>query len=196
MSVVAPIAACGAGVPIVVDLARGHTPSALALAGCCTAILAVALVSRDRSSRGSGIGLAVAAALGFGGFFALLGPAAQGGAEVWAATVARIASLAVAIAVVVRTNAATQQTRPRTLKALPGRALALALAAGLLDALASVLFGGGTQHDLPGVVAVLASLYPIATIVLARVVLQERWTRDQRLGSCLAIIGVALIAAL
>lgn len=187
MAVVAPVAASGAAVPIAVDMVRGHLPTTVVLVGCAIALVGVAVVCFEQGPRTGGILLALTAALGFGGFFTLLGPASGAGGEVWAATIARLASLAFVIAIAARTPRVTTQWRTRALWLIAG--------AGLLDALAAVLFGGGTQHNLAGTVAVLASLYPVATIILARVVLREHWTSRQIVGACVALAGVTLIAA-
>jgi drug/metabolite transporter (DMT)-like permease len=65
----------------------------------------------------------------------------------------------------------------------------------VLDSLANLLYAVGTQRGLVSLVAVLASLYPVATVVLARTVLGERVTGAQGAGIALALGGVALIAA-
>lgn len=187
MAIVAPVAAAGAVLPVAVDLLRGRSVSPLTLAGCALALAGIATVASERGSRRRGLGLAAVAALGFGGFFTLFGPASSGGSVIPAAAIARTASLAIVAAIAVRA--------PRTASPKQKRTLALVAGAGCLDAFAAVLFGVGTQYSLAGIVAVLASLYPIATIVLARAVLRERWTQSQTLGSIAAIAGVALIAA-
>jgi drug/metabolite transporter (DMT)-like permease len=57
------------------------------------------------------------------------------------------------------------------------------------------LYGLANRHGQLSVVAVAGSLYPVATVLLARVVLHERLIRVQALGVSLALVGVALIAA-
>jgi drug/metabolite transporter (DMT)-like permease len=74
--------------------------------------------------------------------------------------------------------------------ALPGLA-----AVGVLDLAANALYAWGTTEGLLSVVAVLASLYPVATVLLARGVLGERIRRVQELGVVTALAGVVLIAA-
>jgi drug/metabolite transporter (DMT)-like permease len=71
---------------------------------------------------------------------------------------------------------------------------ALTAAAGSLDAAANVLYLLATREGLLTVVAVLAALYPVSTIILARVVLHERFARLQRLGLALALPAAILMA--
>ena len=68
-------------------------------------------------------------------------------------------------------------------------------AAGLLDASANLMFAAGSQRGLVSVVAVLGSLYPVATVALAGAFLHERLGRLQAVGAGLALAGVVLIAA-
>jgi drug/metabolite transporter (DMT)-like permease len=67
--------------------------------------------------------------------------------------------------------------------------------AGLLEFAATGLYGLANRHGQLSVVAVAGSLYPVATVLLARAILGERLVRLQALGVSLALVGVALIAA-
>jgi len=191
MGVVAPISATAAILPFVVGLATGDRPSALQLVGVAAAIAGVALVSRepggaDRSTaRAAGVGLALVAAAGFGGFFVLLDVAADGGVA-WAVLWARVAGvvLTVAAALVLR----APLTAPRSL-------LPLIVGIGLFDVGANVLFGLASSRGLISIVSVLAALYPVTTVVLARLVLGERMSAVQRAGGAAALAGAALITA-
>jgi uncharacterized membrane protein len=187
MSVIAPITALGAAVPVVVDLAAGHAPAALVLAGMLLALAGAALVARapGPASR-RGVGLAVVAALGFGGFFSLLAEAADGESALWSLITARGASVPVALVVCLGVGAGL---------ALRGRVLLMTVAAGVLDASANLMFAAGSQRGLTSVVAVLGSLYPVTTVALAALVLHERLGRLQTAGAGLALAGVAMIAA-
>jgi len=192
MSVVAPIAATGVVVPVIVGIAGGDRPASLQLAGIATALLGVVLASRERgpgdvraSGSRSGIALALVAALGFGSFF--VGLRASARADVlWTLVSSRgcsVAALAAAAAVV----------RPARIR---GRAAFLPLVVmGVLDVSANGLYAVATRHGLLSVVAVASSLYPVATVVLARLVLGERVRRVQELGIAAALTGVVLIAA-
>ena len=77
----------------------------------------------------------------------------------------------------------------------PRRDLVALLLAGVLEFAATGLYGLANRHGELSVVAVAGSLYPVATVLLARVVLRERLLAVQALGVSLALVGVALIAA-
>lgn len=193
MSVVAPITAVGASVvPVAFGLATGERPGAVALIGVALAVVAVVLVSatpgtREQvESRGPlppGIVEAVVSGLAFGAFFILLdATSADGG--LWPLVGARTSILVVAvIAVATRTS----------LRPGPGSLGRIALS-GVLDMAANVLYVLATREGLLSLVAVLVSLYPATTVLLARVVLGERLGRVQLLGLGVVAAGVALIA--
>jgi drug/metabolite transporter (DMT)-like permease len=90
-------------------------------------------------------------------------------------------------------SVATLATRP----ALPRdtRTLAFITAIGLGDLAANACFAAATNEGLLSVVSVLASLYPVVTVILARAVLGERVRREQEAGIAAALVGVALIAS-
>jgi drug/metabolite transporter (DMT)-like permease len=192
MSIVAPIAGTGAVVPVVVGVAGGDRPGSLQVAGVAAAIVGVILASREhgpgvepRAGARASIALAVVAALGFGSFF--VGLRASARADVaWALVVLRAAGVVPLAAA----TALLRPTRPR-----PGRAYLPLLAIGTLDLLANGLYAIATRHGLLSIVAVAASLYPLATVALARLVLGERVRRVQEVGIAAAVAGVLLIAA-
>lgn len=194
MSVVAPITAVNAAaLPVLYGLARGERPGTAALMGSIVSLVAVGLVSssgpqgvprRSRSLREPGVIEALCAGTFFGGFFIFLSfPPAD--SSLWPLAGARTASLSLfAIAALV--------TRT-PLKTPPG-SLPLIAAAGILDVAANLLYLLATREGLLSLVAVLTSLYPASTVLLARLVLQESLTRVQVLGLALAATGVTLIA--
>jgi drug/metabolite transporter (DMT)-like permease len=193
MSIVAPISSTGAALPVIVGIATGDRPSALQVLGIVAAVGGVVLASReldeDRPAKAvparASIGLALVAALGFGAFF--IGMKAGADASVpWALLAARAASVAAVLVVVVALRV--------PLPAAPRRLGALALV-GLLDAGANGLDAAAATESLLSVVAVLGALYPVSTVLLARVVLGERVRRIQEVGIVAALGGVALIAA-
>jgi drug/metabolite transporter (DMT)-like permease len=151
------------------------------------ALAGAALVARapGPSSR-RGVGLAVVAALGFGGFFSLLAEAADGESALWSLITARGASVPVALVLSLGVGASL---------ALRGRVLLMTAGAGVLDASANLMFAAGSQRGLTSVVAVLGSLYPVTTVALAAVILHERLGRLQAVGAGFALAGVAMIAA-
>lgn len=189
MGVVAPISATAAIVPFVVGIASGERPGTVRIAGAALALLGVVLVSREPGhsggGRAAGVGLALVAALGFGLYFVGIDRAATEGAA-WAVLVARGTSTVLALAVALSVGAAL---------VVGGRSLVTVLAVGVLDVGANVLFALSTSRGLVSVVAVLASLYPVATVALARLVLAERIGRGQWVGAGVALTGAALISA-
>lgn len=191
MSIVAPISATGAALPVVVGLASGERPSALQLMGMAGAVIGVVLASREAgeatervAAARRSVALALVAALGFGSFF--VGMDAAAGADVlWALVVARGAA-------VVTIALATAALRPPARVSRP--AMAPLVAIGLLDTSANALFALASTIGLLSLVAVVGSLYPVATVLLARAMLGERVRRVQEVGIVLALTGVALIA--
>ena len=190
MGIVAPISAASPLVPLAVDATRGVVPGrvqwlgvALVLAG----IVALALEpARGGARLASGVGLAVVAAVGFGLFFVGLDAGADESAP-WAVVAARAASVSIAA------GAALLVTR--TSLRPPRRLLPLLVAIGVFDTGANVLVAFASTRDAAGIVAVLSALYPIATVVLARVVLGERLSAKRRAAGVAALAGAALVAA-
>jgi drug/metabolite transporter (DMT)-like permease len=193
VSVVAPIAALGVVVPVVVGLAQGESPAAIQLAGLVPAMAGVVMLSceeppehvdRARVARLS-IVLAIVAGLGFGVFFTGL-DAAAADRPGWAILAVRFGGLAtVAAALLVG--------RPRIDGV--GAAWPVLIAIGVFDALANALFAVASTKGLLPVVAVGGSMYPAFTVALAHGVLGERLATIQRAGVALALSGVAMIAA-
>jgi len=194
MSVVAPLTAVtSAGVPVVVGTALGERPTPSALAGIGLALVAVVLVSAEPGSswrralaglRSRATLMALAAGAGFGGFFAVLAQTSAA-AGLWPLVGARAVSVPLLVLVAVAAGARL---------ARGSGALALVVAAGLLDMAANVLYLGAVRGGMLTLVAVIASLYPVSTVLLARVVLAERLAPSQVAGLGAAAVGVGLIA--
>lgn len=186
MGLVAPVSALGVVIPVGWGIARGERPGALVVAGLVLALVAAVLVSRSGEARSRrGLGLAAFAAVGFGFFFLFLSKAAETDA-LWGTAAARSMSVPVVIVLALAMGGGLR----------PGKgSMALIVGAGLLDVTANVFYAVATQRGLTSVVAVLGSLYPVATAILARVFLHERLNRLQALGAFAALAGVALIAA-
>jgi len=191
MSVVAPITATAALVPVTVGVATGDRPSALQAVGVVVAIAGVVLASREAgeaagSGKGpaAGVGLALVAALGFGLFFVGI-DAASDDDLMWAIFVNRVASVTLVSLVVI-----ALRKRVRGVAAADVRALVVI---GLLDITANMLFAAASNEGLVSIVAVLGSLYPVTTVFLARLVLGERINRPQQVGVAGAFAGVVLI---
>lgn len=189
MGIVAPISATAPVVPLAVDLARGVTPSAAQSAGVALVLAGIIVLSREpagsRARLATGAGLAVAAAFGIGLFFVALDAASETSTP-WAVLVSRATSLALILLAVAAT--ATNMRPPRSL-------VPPLIAVGVFDTSANVLFAFATTRGAVGIVSVLSALYPLATIVLARIVLGERLSMSRRAGGAVALTGAALVAA-
>jgi drug/metabolite transporter (DMT)-like permease len=193
MGVVAPVSAVGAAVlPVVVGVAGGERPRLLVWAGILVALPAIWLVSREGndaepvadSPAGSGLLDGVLAGIGFGLLFAALGQV-PGSAGYWPLVVTQIASM---VALVVVASALHERWVPTDPTAWWG------LVPGLLASLAVVCFLLATERGLLTVSAVLTSLYPAATVLLAVLVLHERIHRPQALGLGLCVVTVVCVA--
>ena len=196
MSVVAPVAAIGVAIPVLAGLVSGNHLAAVQAIGMLVAVLGVVLASRhpagDASAAGrrahrDSIGLAVIAAVAFGCYFLLAHIGTRGGVA-WLLLLANITGVAGVLAIALLTRS------PLPARAPSGDLRVLALA-GVVEFAATGLYGLANRHGELSVVAVAGSLYPVATVLLARVVLRERLVRVQALGVSLALVGVALIAA-
>jgi uncharacterized membrane protein len=184
MAVVAPVSATAAIMPVVVGLAGGQVPTTMQAIGIVLALSGAALASSEPGRRtAAGVGLAVVAAIAFGTFFVGMDRAADDGA-LWAVASSR----AVAVGVVF---AAVALLRPPP---LGGAAYAPLAAVGALDIGANVMFAVALTVGVAGIVSVLGSLYPLATVILARAVLHERVNRHQRTGVLAALTGIALVS--
>jgi drug/metabolite transporter (DMT)-like permease len=191
MSIVAPISATAAVVPVVFGVASGERPSPVQGAGIALAVAGVVLASRSRDGDGGGrrlaegTGLALVAALAFGILLVALGEASEGDA-LWGTLTMRTTSfsLLVLTALALRPSFALREGD-----------LPVLLLIGVLDTAGNALFAIATTKSLLSVVAVLGQLYPVVTVLLARVVLGERLSSGQGAGVVGAFTGVALITA-
>ena len=190
MSVVSPIAACGAVVPFAISLATGERPSALALVGAAAALGGAVLASVEERraaspERARAVLLAVVAAGALGLFVYFLGLGSREGDALSTLVGARVGSLGLLVVLGLSLRAPLRVGR--------GSLLVVA-AVGLADVTANALFALASGHGLLAIVSVLGSLYPVVTVLLAHVLLGERLTRAQQLGVGVALAGVCLIA--
>ena len=250
MSIVAPISACGAIVPVAAALLTGNQPGTLAALGVLVAIVGVVLVSRPApAAEGPGVAggpgspgrpvapgdpanpgpvptnpgavanrgrsrrvvaMALGAALGFGLFYVFVDAGTTGsrGAPLWVIAGARTSSLAIlsTLALVGQRGwggrrgwqgRRGRQSRRGRWSALrwPGRRIGPVALVGIGDTGANLLFAYAAIGGNLAVVGVLGSLYPVATVVLARWLLGERLSGGQNAGVVLALTGVGLLAA-
>jgi len=191
MSVVSPVAACGAVVPFAIAIARGERPSHLAIGGAVFALGGAVLASIDERrsespERARAVALAAVAAVALGLFVYFLGLGSREGDALSTLVGARVGSLTFLVAA-----CAVRRTPIR----VPRAALAAVAAVGLADVSANALFAFASGHGLLSLVSVLGSLYPVVTVLLAHVLLGERLTRPQRFGVLVALAGVAAIAS-
>lgn len=188
MSVVAPIAGVSAVIPVIFGIATGDSPSAPQVAGIGCALLGVGLASIEHHEGGrrvaAGVGVALLAACGFGFYFPWMH--AAGKVDFWwASLVFRVTALLL-VASVVAGRRQSVRLRPRH--------VAIAGAAGIGDTIGNVLFAASSGHGLISLTSVLASLYPVVTVLLAASVLHERVAPMQRAGIVLTLAGVVLIS--
>jgi drug/metabolite transporter (DMT)-like permease len=189
MGIVAPVSAViSAALPVVFGLLLEGLPAGQQLLGFGLAFVAVWLVSRTPDGNGiqpRELVLPLAAGLGFG-FFLILMERASGTAVLWPLAAARFASSCVLFLVVLLTRGLGKFARAR----LPLMALA-----GTLDTGGMAFYALATQAGRMDTAAVLSSLYPAVTVLLARFLLAERLNRRQWLGVVAALIAVILIAS-
>ena len=194
MGIVSPITAVLSGaVPVLVGVIRGESLSPMAITGILAAGLAVILVSREtgphKKTPPRAIGIAIASGLAIGAYLSVLGSAPDD-SGIWVATIGRwFSSILVVIALIiwlVRTEGQWSSAG-----SFPW---GLAVAAGGLDALANAVFQLAAQRGLLAIVAVIGSLYPAATLLLARFLLHERISRVQIVGVVLALAAAATLA--
>ena len=188
LSIVAPIAGAGAAIPVIWGLARGDHPSSYQELGFAAALIGIVLASFERrpdaARIAAGVGWAAIAMLAFGGYYIPMHAASQGD-FLWAAFVFRLTSttLIAAAWLVLRPPGARRADLP------------MLASIGVLDTGGNVFFSAASARGLVSVVSILASLYPVVTVLLARAVLAERVHRSQELGIALALAGIVLISA-
>jgi drug/metabolite transporter (DMT)-like permease len=190
MGIAAPVSAVlTATLPVLFSAATAGLPRPLQVAGFVVALLAIWLISRpERADGGSptGIGLALLAGCGFGCFFILISRVSPG-ATFWPLAVARLTSVAALFVVMAL----------RRQPILPGvrKVPWLVLLAGTLDATGNAFFVLAAHSGRLDVAAILSSLYPAATVLLAAFVLRERVNRIQGAGVLLVLLAIPLISA-
>jgi drug/metabolite transporter (DMT)-like permease len=195
MSVVAPLTGLtAAAVPVLWSPFIGEVPGGLALVGIAVALVSIVLVSREPSgnersyvlSTPAMVRIALASGVAFGVLFILLDETSPASGN-WPLVANKVAAITVVTVLSLFVS--------RTGLAVPRTAWRLVVVCALAGTAAEVLFLLSTQRGLVAVAAVLTSLYPASTVLLARFVLDERLRRDQLAGFALAAVAVGLIAA-
>ncbi|MGZ4824823.1 MAG: EamA family transporter [Terriglobales bacterium] len=188
MGINAPLSAViTAIVPLVFSFLTEGLPRAIQIAGFVLALLSIWLIAGPPAGavRSRGLALAVVAGFGFGGFLLFIKLAGTG-SVFWPLVAARSASTLFMLAIMVVSGTGWKTSRG---------SLAYMVIAGVLDSGANALFVAAAHRGRLDVAAVLSSLYPATTVVLARLVLRERLSRLQFAGMAIAFVAVALIAA-
>jgi drug/metabolite transporter (DMT)-like permease len=191
MSVIAPVTAVtSAAVPVLVGLLGGNRIGLWAAVGIALALAAVVLVSAEgglsalRAARPASLAPALAAGTAFGFFFVLLDRTSEE-AGVTPLVAARMASVALVVVLALATRQSLRVTRP---------ALPLVALSGVGDMTANALFLLATQQEGQlAITGVLASLYPVSTVMLAQVLLRERLAGAQVAGLGTAVAAIVLI---
>jgi drug/metabolite transporter (DMT)-like permease len=188
MGVAAPVSGVlSAAVPVVAGAFFQGLPGWLKLAGFALALVAVWLVARTDAATfdlGS-LGLPIAAGIGFGLFITIVGRA-NGGAVYWPLVAARVTSLTVLTAIAI--------ARGRR-GAIEARHVPLIVLTGIFDAAGNAFLIVAAQAGRLDVAAVLSSLYPAGTVLLAWSILHERLTRWQLAGLAAALGAIVVITA-
>lgn len=193
MSIVAAVAALSPVVPVVVSVATGEVPGAVQWFGIVVAVAGVAMLAlgssdEDEPAADSRVAVSIVfglvTALGLGSFLLAMDESAAGSVQ-WALITARVVSAAIFAAVLVL-------VRP------PGQPSAndwgAMILIGLLIVAADTLYAIATTKGVLSVVAVLSSLYPVVTILLARFHLGERLSRGQITGIAVVLVGAATLS--
>lgn len=193
MGVVSPIAALGVVVPVLVGVARGERPGTLQVVGIVVAIAGVVLASGPELSGRAGarpLVLAGVAAVGFGLALLSIAEGSKSSTLMTLVTMRATSVTLLATALVVALARGLQRGELRL-----GRVdLLLVALVGVGDVSANLTFGLASTRGLVSVVAVLGSLYPVVTVLLARVLHGERLGAAQTIGVAGALGGVVLIA--
>jgi drug/metabolite transporter (DMT)-like permease len=188
MGVVAPVTSLGTVVPVVVGLASGETPSSVTASGIVVAIVGIVLTSGPEFTGGASMRPVVIAAVGgvcFGFFFVFMDRGSNSSPilTLWSmrATVG-LAFIVVALG-------------KRSMFGLHGIDYLWIFGIAAFDLGANLTFGIASTKGYVSITSVLASLFPVVTVLLARIVLKERLRAVQKAGVVVTMAGVALISA-
>ena len=186
MGIVAPVSGVLAtAIPVIFAASTEGLPDGLQLAGFGLALVSIWMLSRPEKfgSRPAGLGMALLAGVGFGGFFTALDQVGED-AVFWPLAAGRLTACVLMLVF------AFSSRRSLIPQAAP---LALLALLGLLDVGGNLFFLLAVQAGRLDVAAVLASLYPAVTAILAWLITKEHITRFQIVGAAVAVLAIALI---
>jgi drug/metabolite transporter (DMT)-like permease len=186
MGLVAPVAAVlSAVIPAVFSMWTEGFPSRIAIFGFIFAGIGLWLITRvEGGSTPQGIGLAVVAGMGFAAFYLCIREAGSG-SVFWFATLTRIGGLSVTVLIVLL---------QRNWREITPVGVRWAVSAGCVDSLGTMLFVLASQSGRLDEAVVISSLYPAVTVLLARLVLKEHFTRWRFVGLLATLAAVPMIA--
>lgn len=188
MGVVAPIASLGVSVPVFVGILAGEAPALVQVAGIIAAIVGIVLTSGPELSGGASwrpVGLAVLAGSLFGLFFVAMDAGAETNTLMTLWAMRAVVVVAVVPVALVR----------RTTGGVSGADYGLIALVAVGDLLANLFFAIASTRGYLSITSVLSSLYPVVTVLLARLVLHERLRSIQLSGVAVTMAGVGLISA-
>jgi drug/metabolite transporter (DMT)-like permease len=186
MGLTAPVAAVlGAAIPTAFSMITEGPPGIVPAAGFVLAGIGILLISRtEDNTQTNGIGPAVLAGIGFAGFFLCIKQAGSGSA-LWVSAASRLGSFVLTAVIVLLGRNFREISRP---------GVTFGMLAGFLDTGGSALFVRASQTGRLDTAVVLVSLYPAVTVLLARILLKEHFTRWKALGMFAALLAVPMIA--
>jgi drug/metabolite transporter (DMT)-like permease len=187
MGIVAPVTGVvAATIPVLVGSMLQGLPNDTALIGVALALVAVVLVSRvaDEGGGRAGLGLGLAAGVGFGLFNVTIAQVTPG-LVFGPLSIVRGVEAILILAIILGTRSAW---RP------PVGLLPVIALVGVLDMAGNATYILAAQSGLISIASTLSSLYPVTTVILAAIFLRERVTRDHAAGITLAGIAIVLIA--
>jgi drug/metabolite transporter (DMT)-like permease len=198
MSIVAPISATGTAIPVVWGVANGEKLSALAFAAIVVTVAGVILASREQDASAAGevssadhrqsIIYSFVAAVGFGTVFILIAEAGSV-STAWPAVALKLTTFALMGLFVLALRRDVLADPPS------GRMWLPIVVVGFFDVGANILYAAATQEGEVAIASVVASMFPITTVLLAHRILGERLAGSQRVGVLLALAGVIVLAA-
>src|SRR5580692_4560117 len=186
MGLTAPVAAVlGAAIPTAFGIFREGLPQTAQVVGFVLAATGIWLISRtEDDSPPEGIGMAALAGIGFAGFYLCIKQAGDASAF-WLAAMSKVSSFTLTGLIVLIGH---------SIREIDRRGITVGVFAGCLDIIGSVLFIRASQAGRLDAAVVLSSLYPAVTVLLARFILKEHFTRWKALGMVAALLAVPMIA--